>query len=254
MSSSTSSSASSVVTLRGQPVSFRVVPSSRATRVRIKVGLEGVRVVVPQGRRVDAAAVLRDKARWVLKHVGRVETLRDALPERRFADGASWPWLGEDRPLRVTPLPAPGGSASGRQTSHLSDDAFVLDADRVARHSVRDELERVYRAAARRHYADRAAHFGRAMGVTYESLHIRNQKTRWGSYSPRTGTLSMNFRLAMAPPAIVDYVIVHELAHVTEPNHSSRFWRIVERVDPDYRSKEAWLKANGLTLVFDAPS
>lgn len=239
--SSSPSDAPAVVTVRGESIPYRVEQSTRSTRVRIKVGLDGVRVVVPEGRRVDARAVLRGKADWVLAHVRRVRTLRAKIPERRFADGAAWPWLGADRTLRVV----------DGATSHLSDDAFVLDADRVARHGVRDELERVYREAARALYTRRADHFGRVMGVTYGALHIRNQKTRWGSYSPRTGTLSMNVRLAMAPIEIVNYVLVHELAHVTEPNHGDRFWRIVEDVDPDYRRKERWLDANGVTLVFD---
>jgi len=89
------------------------------------------------------------------------------------------------------------------------------------------------------------------MGVSYDSLQIRNQKTRWGSYSPRTGTLSMNYRLLMAPPSIVDYVIIHELAHVRHADHSPRFWRVVEQYDPAYREKETWLDEHGPTLIFD---
>jgi len=89
------------------------------------------------------------------------------------------------------------------------------------------------------------------MAAHYEQIQIRNQKTRWGSYSPRTGTLSLNFRLLMAPPGVIDYVIVHELAHEEHPNHGSRFWRRVAQHVPDYQEKGEWLEENGHCLVFD---
>jgi hypothetical protein len=88
------------------------------------------------------------------------------------------------------------------------------------------------------------------MGVRHEQIQIRNQKTRWGSYSPKTGTLSLNFRLLMAPEEIIDYVLVHELAHAEHPNHGPRFWRLVEQYVPDYEAKNEWLKENGPRLVF----
>jgi predicted metal-dependent hydrolase len=88
----------------------------------------------------------------------------------------------------------------------------------------------------------------------YEQIQIRNQKTCWGSYSQRTGTLSLNFRLLMAPPDIVDYVMVHELAHAEHPNHGARFWRLVEQHVPDYEEKDEWLKENGTRLLFDGSS
>jgi predicted metal-dependent hydrolase len=88
------------------------------------------------------------------------------------------------------------------------------------------------------------------LGVGYEQIQIRNQKTRWGSYSTKTGTLSLNLRLLMAPPDVIDYVIVHELAHAEHPNHGARFWRLVERHVPGCESKDEWLEENGTRLVF----
>ena len=92
------------------------------------------------------------------------------------------------------------------------------------------------------------------MGVDCAQIQIRNQRTRWGSFSQRTGTLSLNFRLLMAPPDVIDYVIVHELAHADHPNHGSRFWRLVERHVPDYGAKNEWLKENGTLLIFNDSS
>ncbi len=72
---------------------------------------------------------------------------------------------------------------------------------------------------------------------------VRNQRSRWGSCSAR-GTISLNWRLIQTPQFVRDYIILHELMHLREMNHSARYWRCVEEVCPDYRTAEAWLKAN----------
>ena len=86
------------------------------------------------------------------------------------------------------------------------------------------------------------------MGVTYGKVTLREQKTRWGSCSSK-GNLNFNWKLALMPDEILDYVVVHELAHRMEMNHSDKFWKIVENVLPDYRERLSWLKANGGTLL-----
>ena len=94
----------------------------------------------------------------------------------------------------------------------------------------------------------RCRHFAPLMGVTYGRITIRNQKTRWGSCSSK-GNLNFNCLLMLTPPEIVDYVVVHELAHRIEMNHSARFWQEVERVLPDYRQRVSWLKQHGPALM-----
>lgn len=109
-------------------------------------------------------------------------------------------------------------------------------------------LEAPYRQAAKEYIPKRAAHFAALLGVTYENITIRDQKTRWGSCSSK-GTLSFNWRLMLAPPAVLDYVVIHELCHRKEMNHSPRFWRLVEQIMPDYKTKRQWLKENGNKLT-----
>lgn len=87
------------------------------------------------------------------------------------------------------------------------------------------------------------------MGVKYERIEIRNQRTKWGSCST-TGTLGLNWRLMMAPPEVVDYVVVHELAHLEVQSHSDEFWRLVGEHMPDYESRANWLNENSTKLVF----
>ena len=108
-------------------------------------------------------------------------------------------------------------------------------------------LEKRYRQAAREYIPKRADYFAQRIGVSYERIRIAEQKTRWGSCSSR-GTLSFNWKLMLAPPKVLDYVVVHELCHLIEMNHSPRFWNLVEEIIPDYKEYRKWLKDNGNTL------
>jgi predicted metal-dependent hydrolase len=91
-----------------------------------------------------------------------------------------------------------------------------------------------------------------ALGVRYGRIQIRDQRTRWGSCSAR-GTLSFNWRLALAPFEVLDYVVVHELCHLREPNHSARFWRLVGSRRPGWRRQRDWLTAYGPELLAFRP-
>ena len=95
---------------------------------------------------------------------------------------------------------------------------------------------------------ERVAHFAPLVGVRYGGITIRNQKTRWGSCSGK-GNLNFNCLLMLTPPDVIDYVVVHELCHLKEMNHSPRFWAEVERVLPDYKKSRLWLKRNGGVLI-----
>lgn len=100
---------------------------------------------------------------------------------------------------------------------------------------------------ARKIFEAKVAYFQQFTGGEYTSITIRDQKTRWGSCSGR-GTLSFNWRLILAPTEILDYVVVHELCHLTHMNHSKEFWGLVGSVIPDYKARRKWLKENGHTL------
>src|SRR3954469_23554959 len=92
-----------------------------------------------------------------------------------------------------------------------------------------------------------------ALGVAYGQVQIRDQRTRWGSCSSR-GTLSFNWRLVLAPFEVLDYIVVHELCHLREPNHSSRFWDLVASRRPDWERADAWLTRHGAELLAFRPA
>ena len=107
--------------------------------------------------------------------------------------------------------------------------------------------KKYYRNLAREVLGARTGYYARKMGVTYGRISIREQKTRWGSCSS-AGNLNFNRKLVLMPPELLDYVVVHELAHRKEMNHSPRFWAVVEKELPDYRDRREKLKILGRQL------
>lgn len=111
-----------------------------------------------------------------------------------------------------------------------------------------DEQLQVLARQARQTIPERAAHFAPLVGVTYGRITIRSQHTLWGSCSSK-GNLNFNCLLMLTPPEVLDYVVVHELCHRKEMNHSVRFWAEVEHVLPDYEIQRKWLRENGTALI-----
>lgn len=230
------------IELRGESITYAVRRSDRATRTRIDVDLDGVTVVLPRGAHVDPTTVLESHADWVVERHRAVAARRDALPERRFAAGATFPYRGTPHEIVV----------ETRSRSVVDDDALRLAAHHVEQTSVKRALEALYRRVARDRFESLAAEYAAAMNVEYAGIQVRNQRTKWGSCSSR-GTLSLNWRLVMAPPEILEYVVVHEVAHLRKPNHGDAFWSLVEAHDPDYEAHAAWLDEHGERLLFEGP-
>ena len=110
-----------------------------------------------------------------------------------------------------------------------------------------------YISIARDIFTRKTAYYARIMGVSYGRIAIREQKTRWGSCSSK-GNLNFNWWLILAPEEVLDYVVVHELAHRREMNHSKAFYAVVESVLPDYRQARRWLRDHGGSLFTALPS
>jgi len=108
-------------------------------------------------------------------------------------------------------------------------------------------LQKRYRNNARTVFNARVAYFHPLTGGNYTSITVRDQKSRWGSCSSR-GTLSFNYRLIFAPPKVLDYVVIHELCHLTHMNHSKDFWNMVAQIMPEYKTYKLWLREHGQEL------
>ncbi|MCC8128053.1 MAG: M48 family metallopeptidase [Clostridiales bacterium] len=120
--------------------------------------------------------------------------------------------------------------------------------ERSSRFALTEEEAGKARKLAAAVFERKTALYAALMHVSYGRISIRDQKTRWGSCTA-VGNLNYNWRLILAPEEVQDYVVVHELAHRLEMNHSPRFWAVVETVLPDYRLRRKWLKEHGESLM-----
>lgn len=216
------------------PLDYRVRRSDRARRVRVRVDpVAGIEVVLP--RRASeraAAAAVRELRPWIERRVAELERTRAVVAAR----GATVPYLGETLALVAEP---------GRTRVHRRGDALLVPDGAAARGPA---LERWYRRRAREEIAPRLDRETARAGTRYTSLTIRAQRTRWASCSA-TGAMSFNWRLLLAPAAVLDYVVCHEVCHLEVMDHSSRFWALLAARMPDYRDRAAWLRTHGPTLV-----
>lgn len=180
---------------------------------------------------------IQEKTPWILKHQQQVRNRMSAASGRQYASGETFLYLGQECPLVV--------SAGKRAGLRLKDGVFHLTS--TSPQQAEDLFTQWYRQQARQVLALRTATWASQLTINITAIRISSARTRWGSHSTR-GTISFTWRLVMAPLEIIDYVIVHELMHARQPNHSQKFWDLVAAVLPDYRQRRQWLKTNGHLL------
>lgn len=130
---------------------------------------------------------------------------------------------------------------------HLQQKKKAAENNCFSNQMLSETERRRYREIARDIFTQKTAYYAQIMGVTYGRIAIRELKTRWGSCSS-DGNLNFNWRLIFAPEAVLDYIVIHELAHRKEMNHSPAFYKIVYEIMPDYKAQQKWLRENGQKL------
>jgi predicted metal-dependent hydrolase len=223
-------------------IDYPIRRSDRARRARINVSADGVEVVVPRRMALrQVVPFVEEKRPWIERTLRRIREAEEAAAVR-LVDGGSVPYLGRslDLSIRVEP---------GRVRSFVAmrGDALEVFVGSRGVEAVRSALEAWYRRRARVEVAPRLDAACARAGVSYTRLSIRAQRTRWASCSSQ-GAMSFNWRLLLAPPEILDYVVEHEVAHLSVLDHSPRFWRLLGSRSPGYREHERWLRRNGPAL------
>jgi predicted metal-dependent hydrolase len=215
-----------------EAIPYSVRRSPRAKRVRVTVDARGVEVVLPRrANEREAAAAVRELRPWIERRVAEAARARAAVAAR----GDTVPYLGTA--LRLVSEP-------GRTRVHRRGSELLVPAGSGGG----DALERWYRRAARGEVVPRLDRACEEAGTSYSRLTIRGQRTRWASCS-RSGAMSFNWRLLLAPEPVLDYVVWHEVCHLEVMDHSPRFWALLARRFPDYREPRRWLRHNGATLA-----
>jgi predicted metal-dependent hydrolase len=241
------------VTHGGTTVPY-VIVRSRRRRKTMSITLHqehGVRVAVPER---TASWVVREfvekRARWIV----RTATEEKRAPEPlQFVKGETLPYLGGQL-LIVDSAQWTVNSSARRVRVALEGGGLRIAApDGLGAAARREAVHRAvvswYRERAQKHLSARAAFWGQRVGYSAAKVLVREQLTRWGSCSA-DGTLRFNWRLIMAGPELVDYVVVHELTHIRVRNHSPAFWRELAKTIPGHRVLRARLREFGRQLVF----
>ena len=207
-------------------------------------------MVVSAPARMDKKTLdemVADRLAWAERRLAKTaaDYQRLGLP-KQYIGGESFPYLGRQYPLT---LMVTGNSARLKCTlveGRLV--AVIPRADEFDQSGLaRKALMKWYRRQAAEDLADSVNRWTPVIGRTPAILRIRNQRTRWGSCS-RAGAVNLNWRLVTLPPVVLDYVVVHELCHLIEPNHSSRFWVLVAKIMPDYKQRRILLRRHSAYL------
>ncbi len=219
---------------------YRLIRSRRRT-IALIVQDDGALVVRAPLRAPDEVirAFVARKADWIRKQQARARRLAAAVA-REYVEGETFLYLGQAYPLKIVPP---------RRPALRLTDRFELSRSAQARAEA--AFVRWYRARAAEVIPARVTALARQHGFAPARVRITSARSRWGSCSPK-GTLSFPWRLVMAPPAVIDYVIVHELAHLDIKNHSPAFWARVGEILPDYKKQVAWLRRNGRLLTLSS--
>jgi predicted metal-dependent hydrolase len=224
------------MTLDGKIITYRVKRSSRSSHARLEIRADtGLTVIVPQSYALSRVpGIISDKKRWVK---AKLELLQ--LGKQAYETEGACRYLG--RTLKVVAL---DGHHKGIQPV-LSGDELIFGHQDVDGRG--PGVERWLRKQADTVVKEIAVKYSLKIGVRYKILRLRSARTRWGSCSPG-GTLNLNWKLIMFPPPVIEYVVIHELCHLKELNHSKSFWELVEVHCPDWRIHRKWLHANEAAL------
>lgn len=243
------------ITLENRNIAWSVRYSPRRQTIQLRIVAAGtVEFLAPAGTSADQLEqVLRDKTFWILRHLQRLEQIADCTANSVLAHGATLLYQGVPHSLLLL--------ADGRKKTVVTRErgAIAVHLTELIGYandpSVAQALRKWYSEQAQARLLERTRYWAANIGVHPARVTLRDQKTRWGSCSSR-GAINFNWRIIMAPPSVLDYLVIHELCHMLHPNHSPKYWQEVSRWCPDYALHRRWLRQNGglLTKIFNEPA
>jgi len=224
--------------LAGKNISYILKRSSRRGSIGLRIDARGLTVCVPvRTTEKWLHSVLQEKAGWVLEKLNGWQTRKQT--EMHWGEGETIPYKGELLTLRLEQ----GLFAAPAQ--QLGRELRVFAVHGSAGEHIEQAVLCWYRREAEQIFAERVAHYAQLLGVAPRAVKLSAAKAQWGSCTAH-GSVRLNVQLIKLPLRLIDYVVVHELAHLRELNHSAAFWRVVESVCPDYAKMRKELKSFAL--------
>ncbi|MBI5659553.1 MAG: M48 family metallopeptidase [Nitrosomonadales bacterium] len=229
------------VEMAGAPVTYTLKRSNKRRSIGLRIDDRGLTVAMPlRASEKWLNSVLQEKAGWVVEKLESWRAKKPVPPQ--WADGEPVLFRGETFRLRIVPglFDAPPQLHGGQLVIHVSGADSPETVEKIA--------EQWYRREALQLFVECAQHFAPLMNVKPREIKLSAARTQWGSCTAR-GTVRLNWQLVKMPLHLIDYVVVHELAHLVELNHSAAFWRVVGAACPDYaklrRELRKWSPATG---------
>jgi len=226
------------IRLADQDVSYTLKRSSKRRSIGLRIDDDGLTVSMPlRASERWLHSVLQEKGAWITEKLAGWQSQRPA--PQIWRDGEGIALLGETLALRVVPslFEAPPMVRARQLYVHVTSEAGPEQVERVATQWYKQEAEQLFR--------ERVAHFAPMLGVAPSGLKLSSARTQWGSCNAR-GVIHLNWHLIKLSMRLVDYVVVHELAHLVELNHSAAFWAVVKTACPDFKKRRDELRRHGI--------
>ena len=224
---------------------IEIIRTDRKKTVSIEINDTQIKIIVP--KKLSELAVeklIAEKTVWIKKKV-EIQLERTPQKPKEYVNGESFSYLGRNYRLKIVKT---NTNETKLKNGYLCVPVAKNLKPEEQKSLIRSNLSKWYETHALKSLQDKTRRYASLMSVTPHSVRVKDYKSRWGSCSV-SGEISYNWKIVMAPHHIVDYVVVHELAHLLEHNHSAKYWKYVENVFDDYIDRRSWLKANGHKLI-----
>ena len=223
--------------MEGFDFQVEVLRTKRKKSASIQLNEDLVRVLVPKSlsdKRIRDLILKRSS--WIQTKL-KEQSKRVSITPREYVSGECFPYLGKNYRLKIV---------NGKDLSVKMKNGYLvvtLINDKHQQEVVRSQLEKWYQEHAETQLKEKTKRFAKIVDVNPSSVSVKTYKSRWGSCSHK-GEIIYNWKIILAPHRIVDYVVIHELCHLLEHNHSPKYWRQVERYTPDWKNCRNWLRHN----------
>jgi hypothetical protein len=229
--------------IQGRGYEVDVIRTDRSKSARVQVEDGSVSIIVPETLTQERIAkIVTDKHRWIKEKL-YLHQQTAPVSSKEFVSGEAFPYLGRNYRLKI--------ESGAFQPAKLKQGRLVvtIPKETVSPGLVRNAVVRWYRLQAQTRFAEKVVRYAKVIGVKPTSVAVKTFKSRWGSCTVKDEIL-FHWKVIQAPHRVVDYVVVHELCHLKHHDHSTAFWKSVERVMPDYLECKEWLKHLGSRIDF----
>lgn len=226
-----------------QIIEFTVEYRKRKTlEIRIEPP-DNISVIAPKrASEKDILRMVETKANWIVKKLSELKEIEKLKKNKEYVNGESFMYLGRNYSLEIII-----DDTVSKPITKLYQGKFYITTNTRDQDKLKESMKIWYYDKSLEKILERVEHFQSYFSVKPNSIKVKEQKKRWGSCTSKRDIL-INWRISMAPADVLDYLVVHEMCHMVQMNHSSDFWNLVERIIPDYKSRRDWLRKYGIML------